>query len=130
MTFEARVAFVLFFLFTWAVLAIIPWTVGTVGMRGRGGLLALPLAVLGGWLAGLAVPLAGMQDRSGLVLSMIACLAGATAGTVAGLAIARRIEATRPERAPTRAPPLTPRPKVGAQTAPDGLDRDPQANVD
>jgi hypothetical protein len=90
----------------------------------------LPLAIAGGWLAGLMVPLAGMRDAAGLVLSVFTCLLGSAAGTAGGIWLSRRIEASRPARGPTRPPPLTARPKVGLRTSEGGLDPDPPPKVD
>jgi hypothetical protein len=96
MTFEARLAFIVFFFLCWTIVALLPWAAVAVAVRGRGAILALPLAVLAGWAAGIAVPLLGWRDATGFFVSLAAALAGATAGSIAGIAFARRLEALRP----------------------------------
>jgi hypothetical protein len=95
MTFEARLAFILFFFLCWTVVALLPWAVTAVAVRGRGAILALPLAVVAAWAAGVFVPLAGWRDATGFFVSLLAALIAAGAGSVAGIAFARRYEALR-----------------------------------
>src|SRR3989304_2859398 len=59
MTFEARLLFVLFFFVIWCVLGLFPWALAAVLSRGRGALLAPPLALAGAAPAGVLVPPAG-----------------------------------------------------------------------
>ena len=107
MTFEARLAFVLFFFLCWTIVALLPWAVTAVAVRGRGAIIALPLAVFAAWAAGVFVPLAGWRDATGFFVSLLAALIAAAAGSVAGVAFARRIEAHR------EADPAHPRPAAG-----------------
>ena len=95
MTFEARLAFLIFFFLCWTVVALFPWIAATIYVRGRGAAIALPLAVVAAWAAGVFVPLAGMRDATGFFVSLLAAFLAATAGSIAGIAFARRLEAAR-----------------------------------
>lgn len=103
MTFEARLAFLIFFFLCWTVVALLPWIAAALYVRGRGAALALPLAVLAAWAAGISVPLIGMRDAAGFFISLLAAFLAAAAGSVAGIAFARRLKAARarPAAAPT-----------------------------
>jgi hypothetical protein len=92
-TFEARLAFILFFFFVWCVLGLIPWAIAAVIVRGRGALLALPLALAAACVLGVLVPLAGLKDGTGFLLSLAAALLGATAGAWGGILLSRRLGA-------------------------------------
>jgi hypothetical protein len=96
MTFEARLAFIVFFFLCWTVVALLPWAAVAVAVRGRGAILALPLAVLAACASGIAVPLLGWRDATGFFVSLATALVGATGGSLAGIAFARRLEAGRP----------------------------------
>lgn len=106
MTFEARAAFVILFFAVWLFFGLLAWAAVAVIKRGRGALAALPLALAGAALAGVIVPLLGMQDGAGFALSLLTATAGGFAGACAGLAFAARMglsqppidEAKRPER--------------------------------
>jgi hypothetical protein len=69
----------------WAILGFIPWLVLAVLRRGRGVLIALPLAVAGGAVGGVLVPAAGAKDETGLLLSLGAALLGGLALSLLGL---------------------------------------------
>ena len=73
----------------WTVLGSVCWLVGAVARRGRGVLVALPLAALGGLAGGLLVPALGRRDGEGLVASLLAALVGGLVLTVAGLRLNR-----------------------------------------
>lgn len=60
----------------WAALGSVCWLVGAVARRGRGTLLALPLAGLGGLAGGLLVPTLGRRDDVGLLVSLLAAVVG------------------------------------------------------
>jgi hypothetical protein len=92
MTFEARLAFIVFFFLCWTIVALLPWAVTAVVVRGRGAIVALPLAVFAAWAAGVLVPLAGWRDAGGFFFSLLAALTAAAAGSVAGIAFARRLQ--------------------------------------
>jgi hypothetical protein len=96
MTFEARLAFVVFFFFCWTVMAILPWTGAAVYVRGRGALLALPLAILAGWAAGVLVPLVGWRDAGGFFASLGTAFIAGLAGSVGGIILARRLNVDAP----------------------------------
>ncbi len=91
MTTEARLGFIALFFLVWCCLGLIPWAVAAVIARGRGALLALPLALLGAAASGVAVPLIGWQDATGLLVSLGAAVAGGALGAVAGVSIWRRL---------------------------------------
>jgi hypothetical protein len=93
MTPEARLAFVLFFFVVWCFLGLIAWAGAAVVARGRGALPALPLALACACASGMAIPLAGLNDFAGFLLSLaVAFVAGALA-SVAGIRLARRLGA-------------------------------------
>ena len=96
MTFEARVAFVIFFFAVWLFLGLIAWATVAVIKRGRGALPALPLALAGAALAGVIVPLLGMQNGAGFALSLCTATVGGFAGAYAGLAFAARLGMSQP----------------------------------
>jgi hypothetical protein len=106
MTYEARLAFVLFFFAIWLFFGLMAWASVAVIKRGRGALIALPAALLGAALAGVAVPLIVAQDGAAFVLSILTSTAGGFAGAIAGTALAIRTGITqapiddsrRPER--------------------------------
>jgi len=73
----------------WAVLGFIPWLALAVLRRGRGVLIALPLAVAGGAVGGVLVPAAGVKDETGLFLSLGTALVGGLALSLLGLRLSR-----------------------------------------
>ena len=95
MTFEARLAFLIFFFLCWTIVALFPWIATALYVRGRGAAIALPLAVIAAWAAGVFVPLVGMRDATGFFVSLVAAFLAATAGSIAGIAFARRLETAR-----------------------------------
>ena len=91
MTPEARLAFVLFFFAVWSFLGLITWAVAAVIAHGRGALPALPLALAAASAAGVAVPLAGLDNAAGFFLSLAtAFLAGAIA-SAGGIRLAQKL---------------------------------------
>lgn len=58
----------------WLILGFLPWLAFSVATRGNAGLGMLPLCLLTGVIAGLAVPLFGKDDGAGIWLSMVAAL--------------------------------------------------------
>ncbi len=92
---EARLAFILLFFLIWCVLGVIPWAVAAVWTRGRGALLALPLALAGAAAAGVFLPLVGWRDTTGFFLSLPAALAGSALASAAGIAASRRLSAAK-----------------------------------
>lgn len=102
MTVEARIAFVVFFFLCWTVMAILPWSAVAVYVRGRGGLLALPLAILAGWAAGVFIPLVGWRDVGGFFASLGTAFIAGLMGAVAGVVVARRLNIDAPRPASAR----------------------------
>ena len=92
-TLEARLAFILAFFAVWIILGLLPWTLAAVLTRGRGALPALPLALAGAAAGGVLIPLLGLRDTLGFLLSLPAALAGGALASAAGIALARRLSA-------------------------------------
>ncbi len=67
----------IFLLAAWTLLAMIAWIAISLPRRARGALWAAPFAECGAVLAGVGVPLLGLDDNAGLALSMLAALIGA-----------------------------------------------------
>jgi hypothetical protein len=91
MTVEARAAFLAFFFVVWALVGLVPWLGVAVWRRGRGVVLALPLAPLAGCVGGVLVPLAGADDARGFLLSLAAAFVAGGAGTLAGVLLEERL---------------------------------------
>ena len=104
MTIEARIAFVLLFAFAWAFFGLLAWAVLAVIRRGRGAVLALPLALAGAVAAGFLLPLAGLRDATGFFLSFPAALLGGGALAYAGARISDALGLAPADR-PLRDPP-------------------------
>ena len=102
MTTEARIAFVLFFFAVWCFVGLIPWAIAAVVARGRGALAALPIALAAACAAGVAIPLIGLDNFRGLLISLVIAFIAAAIGSVAGIRIAQRLWPVRAanERAP------------------------------
>jgi len=75
----------------WGILGFIPWLALAVLRRGRGVLIALPLAVAGGAGGGVLVPAAGAKDETGLFLSLGTALVGGLALALLGLRLSRTV---------------------------------------
>lgn len=91
MTFEARLAFLLGFFALWAILGFLPWLVAAVVRRGRGVLLALPLAVAGGAAGGVLVPAVGARDERGFLISLATAFIGGALLSLLGVLLAARL---------------------------------------
>ncbi|HVP05514.1 MAG TPA: hypothetical protein VMT90_07555 [Dehalococcoidia bacterium] len=107
MIWEARLAFILFFFLCWCIVGLLPWVVAAVFVRGRGALLALPLALTAACAAGVLVPALGLRDAAGFFLSLLTAVLGGAAGSLGGLAFHRRLQRTAgvtPRPAMTHAP--------------------------
>ncbi len=98
MTTEARIAFILVFFAVWIFLGLTSWAVAAVIVRGRSALPALPIALAGAAAAGVAVPLMGLDDVTGFLVSLMAATVGGAMGAVGGIALARRISSADEER--------------------------------
>ncbi|UCH86392.1 MAG: hypothetical protein JSU97_07640 [Dehalococcoidia bacterium] len=73
----------------WAILGFLPWLALALLRRGRGVLIALPLAVVGGAGGGVLVPAAGARDETGLFLSLGTAIVGGLALALLGLRLSR-----------------------------------------
>ena len=89
MPIDLDIIFLALLLSIWAILGLVPWLVLAVRRRGRGVLIALPLAVAGGIGGGVLVPAAGVRDVMALLLSVGASLLGGLALSLLGLRLAR-----------------------------------------
>jgi hypothetical protein len=67
--------FVSLFVAGWLLCGTVPWLVVSVATRGGAGLGGLPLAWFVAIVAGLAVPVLGLRDGTGLVISFTLALA-------------------------------------------------------
>jgi hypothetical protein len=90
-TFEARLASVIFFLFVWAAVALLPWAAAAVIARGRGAAPALPLCIAAGCAAGVLVPVLGARDATGFFVSLFAAFFASALAAVGGIWLARRL---------------------------------------
>ena len=89
MPIDLDVIFLALLLTVWAMLGLIPWLALAVRRRGRGVLMALPLAIAGGIGGGVLVPAAGLRDVPALILSVGAALLGGLALSLVGLRLSR-----------------------------------------
>lgn len=89
MPIDLDVIFLALLFIMWAILGFIPWLAVAVLRRGRGVLIALPLAVAGGAGGGVLVPAAGAKDETGLFLSLGTALVGGLALALLGLRLSR-----------------------------------------
>jgi len=89
MPIDLDVIFLALLFIMWAILGFLPWLALAVLRRGRGVLIALPLAVAGGAGGGVLVPAAGAKDEAGLFLSLGTALVGGLALALLGLRLSR-----------------------------------------
>jgi len=89
MPIDLDVIFLALLFIMWAILGFLPWLALAVLRRGRGVLVALPLAVAGGAGGGVLVPAAGAKDEAGLFLSLGTALVGGLALALLGLRLSR-----------------------------------------
>jgi hypothetical protein len=94
-TVEARLAFLLFFFLVWFSAGTLAWAIAAVWVRGQNALLAFPLALAGAGAFGIMVPLLGLNDALGFILSIPAAFIGGALGASGGIALSRRIDASR-----------------------------------
>jgi hypothetical protein len=121
-TFEASVAFIAFFLFCWGVMGLVTWAIAAVIVRGRGAIIALPLALAAACAAGILVPVLGQRDLNGYFLSLGMALVGGAIGCAAGIAFSRRVNLTHP----TPARPTVPHTIGSSRPAPSPETPEPQ----
>ncbi len=89
MPIDLDVIFLALLFIMWAILGFLPWLALAVLRRGRGVLIALPLAAAGGAGGGVLVPAAGARDETGLFLSLGTALVGGLALALLGLRLSR-----------------------------------------
>jgi len=89
MPIDLDIIFLALLFIMWAILGFLPWLAVAVLRRGRGVLVALPLAVAGGAGGGVLVPAAGAKDETGLFLSLGTALLGGLALALLGLRLSR-----------------------------------------
>ena len=91
--------FLSLFAIGWLICAFLPWLILSVATRGRAGMAYLPLCLFAGVVAGIAVPVLGLDDGTGLIVSfamaaavptMLLLLGRYSRGSRAALAEARR----------------------------------------
>lgn len=106
MTVEARVLFVALFFAVWAFTGLVAWAAVAVLRRGDGAIFALPVSLAAACGAGVALPLAGLDDATGLLLSVVTAMVGALFGYVFVLVLLRRLSpAARTPSRPAEIPP-------------------------
>ena len=91
MSIDLDVIFLALLVGIWAILGLMPWLVLAVRRRGRGVLIALPLAIAGGIGGGVLVPAVGLRDVLALILSVGAALVGGLALSLLGLRLSRNL---------------------------------------
>ncbi len=96
MLFEA--IFVTLFVVGWALCGLAPWLALSVWTRGNAGLQYLPLSMFTGVVGGLAVPILGREDATGIWLSFAAAFV-APALLLAARRLSLRAAANRPAEA-------------------------------
>jgi hypothetical protein len=69
----------------WAAFGVIPWLVVAYRRKGRGTLVLLPLAIVGGVSGAVLVPALGARNLPAVFGSLLAAMAGGLALTLAGL---------------------------------------------
>jgi uncharacterized membrane protein YeaQ/YmgE (transglycosylase-associated protein family) len=89
MPIDLDIIFLALLFIMWAILGFLPWLALALRRRGRGVLIALPLAVVGGAGGGVLVPAAGAKDETGLFLSLGTALIGGLALSLLGLRLSR-----------------------------------------
>ena len=107
MTVEARVLFVVLFFAVWAFTGLVAWAAVAVLRRGDGAIFALPVSLAAACASGVALPLAGLDDATGLLLSVVTAMVGALFGYAFVLVLLRRLAPA--SRAPSRAADMPPR---------------------
>ena len=84
--------FLALLLIVWTGLGATAWLAVAIVHRGRGVLVALPLAMAGGIGAGVLAPAAGADNEAGLVLSLVAAVLGGFALSLVGIRIQARMK--------------------------------------
>ena len=83
----------------WAAFGVIPWLVVAYRRKGRGTLVLLPLAIIGGIGGAVLVPALGARNLPAVFGSLIAAMAGGLVLILAGIRLSR-FASRRLSRAP------------------------------
>ena len=83
----ADLVFLAGYLALWLTAGLLAWLVPAAARRGAGALPLLPAALGGALLGGLLVPLLGLRDAAGVLLSVPAAFAAALAAVLAAAAV-------------------------------------------
>ena len=75
----------------WAAFGVIPWLVVAYRRKGRGTLVLLPLAIVGGVGGAVLVPALGARNLPAVLGSLIAAMAGAFILILAGIRLLRTV---------------------------------------
>ncbi|HEU5319197.1 MAG TPA: hypothetical protein VFX28_00245, partial [Methylomirabilota bacterium] len=87
-------------------IGLLAWAAVAVVRRGHGAIYALPVSLAAACAAGVGLPLAGLDDATGLLLSLVTALAGSFLGYAVVLALLRRFApAKTAPPAPSETPP-------------------------
>ncbi len=78
----------------WAAFGVIPWLVIAYRRKGRGALVLLPLAIVGGVGGAALVPALGARNLPAVFGSLVAAMAGGLILTLAGLRLPRLLSRT------------------------------------
>ena len=84
--------FLALLLLVWTGLGAAAWLAIAIVHRGRGVLAFLPLAMVGGIVAGVLVPAAGADNEAGLLLSLGTAVLGGFALSLLGIRIHTRMK--------------------------------------
>ena len=85
-----RAALLIVFFGIWGVLGMLPWMATALLRRGEGVLLSLPLAIVGGTAGGVLVPVIGLRDEYGLLLSLLTASLGGFFFSTIGIVLTDR----------------------------------------
>lgn len=75
----------------WGAFGLLPWCAALFAARGRGALLALPLAAFAGMAGGALVPGLGAKDALGLAVSLLVATAAGGASTLIAVRYGREM---------------------------------------
>ena len=75
----------------WAAFGVIPWLVVAYRRKGRGALVLLPLAIVGGVGGAVLVPALGARNLPAVFGSLIAAMAGGFILILAGIRLLRTV---------------------------------------
>jgi len=75
----------------WAAFGVIPWLVVAYRRKGRGTLVLLPLAIIGGIGGAVLVPALGARNLPAVLGSLIAAMAGGFILILAGIRLLRTV---------------------------------------